>query len=232
MGSRRQGDLIIDLINRFFLLRECDDGTFQRKTSCLYSEMKRCQAPCDRDDLAVDYAEEVGRVKRFLMGEDGDRILENLQEAMMTASREMDYELAARYRDSKELVERLLARQRCIAAPVLEHNAVVIDRTLDDGRARFLIIRYGRLVDTVVVSLAASNSGRTCLQDALAKHFGEHAVRPDRYFKAEIEDIRLLIQWLYLNRDALKRVDWDPEASLAPFADRIWSGVAWGAVDS
>lgn len=225
MGTRRQGELVIDLINRFFLLRECDDTTFKRNTSCLYSEMDRCKAPCDHEVPADWYAEEVDRVKRFLMGEDGERIVAQIEEAMTEASHEMDYEQAALYRDLKELVERLLGRQRCIAAPVMEHNAVVIDRTLDDGLNRFLIVRYGRLVDTLIFDEQMNEGDRTRLARGLAVHFTDEEARPDRYFKAEIEDIRLLIQWLYLNRESITIIEWQPELNPAQFAEHVYAAL-------
>lgn len=225
MGTRRQGELVIDLINRFFLLRECDDATFKRNTSCLYADMDRCKAPCDEELSPAWYASEVDRVKRFLMGEEGERIVAKIQEAMVVASKEMEYEQAALYRDLKELVERLLGRQRCIAAPVMEHNAVVIDRTLDDTCNRFLIVRYGRLVDTLIFDQEMDEAARSKLAEGLGQHFSDEAARPDRYFKAEIEDIRLLVQWLYLNRDAITIVEWQPELDPAQFAAKVCSQI-------
>lgn len=225
MGTRRQGELVIDLINRFFLLRECDDTTFKRNTSCLYSEMDRCKAPCDQGLSPDWYADEVERVKRFLMGEDGERILAQIQDAMTEASREMDYEQAALYRDLKELVERLLGRQRCIAAPVMEHNAVVIDRTLNDDQQRFLVIRYGRLVDTLVFDPVMGDAARDRLAQGLALHFSDEEARPDRYFKAEIEDIRLLIQWLYLNQESITIIEWQPDLDPTAFAAHVYASL-------
>ena len=149
VASRRQGEMILDLINRFFLLRECDDATFKRKSTCLYEDLKRCKAPCERAESTDWYDNEVARVKKFLSGEDGEVVLQRLQEAMKAASLEMDYELAALYRDQYELVSMLLEKQKCIAAPVLEHNAIVIDRSIKDGHCRLLFVRHGRLVETL-----------------------------------------------------------------------------------
>lgn len=224
MASRRQGELIMDLINRFFLLRECDDTTFNRKTSCLYEDLQRCKAPCEAREKSPEwYAHEVERVKAFLMGNGGDDVLPSIEAAMKQAAQEMEFEQAAHYRDLIELVEGLLEKQRYIAAPVLEHNAVVIDRTIQDGHWRVLFVRFGRLVDSTLIPAPPEEPLLTELSDRIDSIFGSESERPDRYFKAEIEDIRLLAQWLFLNRAALDKVDWHPSLDLAAFKKTVFS---------
>ena len=224
VGSRRQGELIVDLINRFFLLRECDDATFKRNSTCLYQDLKRCKAPCERAASTDWYGDEVDRVRRFLRGEDGDVILAKLGEAMSAASIEMDYEQAALYRDHATLVSLLLEKQRCIAAPVMEHNAVVIDRSINDGYCRLLFVRHGRLIETMKCTLPADDKEKGEIEVRLASHFeAPDAQRPDRYFKAEIEDIRLLAHWLYVNREASEKVDWQNGNTVSSMLDKIWS---------
>ncbi len=171
------------------------------------------------------YAGEVERVKQFLKGENGDVILQSLEEAMKAAAIEMDYEQAAIYRDHHELVTLLLEKQKCIAAPVLEHNAVVIDRSIQDGHCRLLFVRHGRLIDSLKCSLTALDEEREAYVNSMRKHFGEENERPERYYKAEIEDIRLLAHWLYVNREASKKIDWLPEVKLEALIDEVWEHV-------
>lgn len=227
VASRRQGELIVDLINRFFLLRECDDATFNRNATCLYQDLKRCTAPCDcKDDIAW-YGDEVQRVRSFLRGEDGERVLQKLEDAMQAASVSMDYEQAALYRDHRELVGLLLEKQRCIAAPVLEHNAVVVDWSIQDAYCRLLFVRHGRLVaalkcarrqDASAIDARALETVRTTLE----AHFcNVAAARPERYFKVEIEEIRLLAHWLYVNRDVSTKIDWLEEDTVEDMLSRI-----------
>ena len=229
MASRRQGELIVDLINRFFLLRECDDATFKRKSTCLYEDLQRCKAPCEKRQASSEWYEgEVRRVKAFLMGEGGDEVLAWLESAMLAAAKDMDFEQAALYRDLLELVSTLLEKQRYIAAPVLEHNGVVIDRTIDDGACRILFIRFGRLLDTQLVTMPGTAEARQALERRLDEVFDEEHERPERYFKAEIEDIRLLAQWLFLNREAVQKIDWNTGQHRDELKEKVWSLLRWG----
>ena len=224
LASRRQGELIVDLINRFFLLRECDDATFKRKSTCLYEDLNRCKAPCEAREKTQDwYAEEVKRVRSFLMGEGGEPVLALMEEAMREASQSREFEQAAQFRDMIDLVSGLLDKQRFIAAPVLEHHGVAIDRSIKDGGVRVLYIRFGRLVDTLLCTQPATDSDQQGAFAKIDEVFDPGFERPDRYFKAEIEDIRLLAQWLFLNRDSIDKLDWSPKLSLSAFKKKVWS---------
>lgn len=222
IGSKRQASMILDLINRFFLLRECDEGTFQRGKACLYTDIKRCPAPCKQQITPEDYAIEVGRVRAFLIGAEMGDIMERLHASMVSASVEMDYELAAAYRDQGELVTSLMARQECIASPVLQHNAVVIDRSVDDGLWRLLFIRHGRLLETQIVSARPTDFFRPSVFDALHRCFEEEQEAQIRYYKAEIEEVRLLAHWLYVHRDEVVKYDYQPGESIHSFGEALW----------
>ncbi len=224
MGSTREGNLVIDLINRWYLLRECGDGTFDKKRPCLYLDIQRCTAPCvcKETDQAYAYASEVDRVRQFLVGASADAILERLHEEMAGASALMEYEQAAVLRDLIDMVVRLMERQQCIAAPVLDHNAVVLDRSIDDDIVRFLFIRYGRLVDTLSSPVSVEAPFRKVLSARLISCFSSDENRPSRYLKAEIEEVRLLAHWLFVHRSEAIKVDYLPEMDLRAFEREIW----------
>lgn len=222
LGGKREGKMVIDLINRFFLLRECGEGTFKKKEKCMYLDLQRCPAPCIKRVSSDAYALEVDRVKTFLSGQGYQDILDLLQAEMVSASVEMDYEQAAMYRDLGEMVVRLMERQECIAAPVLQHNAVVIDRSIDDGVCRMLMVRYGRLIETLLIPLSSDEEHHYVLSQHIGATFGEEEARPERYYKAEVDEIRLLAHWLYVHRSDALKVDLSPGASLEEFTSSVW----------
>ena len=120
----------------------------------------------------------------------------------------------------------MLEKQRCIAAPVMEHNAVVVDRSIHDGHCRLLFIRHGRLIDTLKCALPATAIQKKEIKVQLVKHFDAGDTdRPDRYFKAEIEEIRLLANWLYVNREASEKVDWQKGNTVSSMLEQIWRKV-------
>ena len=63
--NTEQADMVVDVVGRFFSLRECDDDRLHLGQRCLYADMDRCTAPCETEDPDA-YAAEVERVRAFL----------------------------------------------------------------------------------------------------------------------------------------------------------------------
>ena len=85
LGRRGQAEEMVELINRLFRLRECDDNVFGLGRPCLYAEMGRCGAPCVDDGGAEPYGVEVERVRAFLTGQDTEAV-DVVEEAMREAA--------------------------------------------------------------------------------------------------------------------------------------------------
>ncbi len=101
----------LTVLQRAFLLRTCSDSVFSSRTRpCLLFQIKRCSAPCvDRIDKET-YVRLVEQACSFLKGESKE-IQQKLAEEMQAASDEMDYEVAAEYRDRIRAMTSLQAHQ-------------------------------------------------------------------------------------------------------------------------
>jgi len=108
---------IVDLIHRHFLVPSCTiDLNREHPRPCLQYYIKRCLGPCVAGLTTPEtYAEAVHDVRMFLDGRHGD-LLHSLRERMERASAEMQFEMAAKYRDLISTVEQLHEKQRMAAA--------------------------------------------------------------------------------------------------------------------
>nr|MBI1231010.1 excinuclease ABC subunit UvrC [Cytophagales bacterium] len=89
----------IAILQRAFLLRNCSDHYFANRTRpCLQYHIKRCTAPCVGKVSKAQYAEQVEFASDFMEGR-SRQVQKNLTKKMQNASENMDYELAAQYRD-------------------------------------------------------------------------------------------------------------------------------------
>ena len=89
----------LNALQKLFLLRSCNDGFFKnRERPCLLYQIKRCSAPCVGRIDTGDYAELVGDAKAFLAGK-STQVQAKLGAAMEGASKAMDFERAAVFRD-------------------------------------------------------------------------------------------------------------------------------------
>ena len=225
LASRREAEMIVELIERWYLVRPCSDTKFEAGHSCLYAEIGRCQAPCEGLVDAVDYRTQIGHVRAFLAGQDTS-IVPHLEEAMQRAATEMLFEEAAAFRDLLELVKRLLERQRCIAAPVLEHHAIVLSDEPGGDNRLVLAIRYGRLAGSLICPVDPSGADAERLRSFIDRLFGMEEVRQTTYYKPEIEEVRLLIHWLFTHQASTRQETWSPDESTDRFADRVLAAIA------
>lgn len=89
----------LNALQKLFLLRSCTDSFFaNRDRPCLLYQIKRCSAPCVGRIEPADYAELVDDAKAFLAGR-STQTQTKLGNAMAKAAEELDYEMAAIYRD-------------------------------------------------------------------------------------------------------------------------------------
>ncbi len=101
----------LELLQRVFLVRQCDDNTFRnRDRPCLQFQIKRCRAPCVGLVSPEAYGEDVTNAVRFLQGRNTE-IQESLIQRMEAASADWQFEQAAIYRDQLAALRQIQARQ-------------------------------------------------------------------------------------------------------------------------
>jgi excinuclease ABC subunit C len=136
----------IQLLQRVFRLRTCEDTVFQnRSRPCLLHQIRRCTAPCTGLISAERYAEDVRNAELFLEGREDD-LNEFLGNKMKTASDARRYEEAALFRDQIRALSRVQARQYVESDRGVDADVVAC--ASDNGIAcvNLVMIRAGRHV--------------------------------------------------------------------------------------
>jgi excinuclease ABC subunit C len=101
----------IQLLQRVFQLRTCEDTVFEhRSRPCLLHQIRRCTAPCTGKIAPEIYADDVANAALFLEGREDD-VIQALTAKMQTASEGREYEKAAAYRDQVRALARVQVRQ-------------------------------------------------------------------------------------------------------------------------
>ena len=89
----------ISTLQKVFLLRTCTDSFYQGRTRpCLQHQIKRCAAPCTGEISLREYAKLVQEAYDFLSGK-SQKIKTHLAEKMQAASKRLNFEQAAIFRD-------------------------------------------------------------------------------------------------------------------------------------
>ncbi|MEN1959468.1 excinuclease ABC subunit UvrC [Luteimonas sp. MJ246] len=133
----------LNLLHKLFKLRSCEDSVFKNRTRpCLQYQIGRCSAPCVGLVQAAEYEAAVRRVRMFLEGH-SDELLDELAASMEAASERLDFENAARLRDTLASLRSMQARQYVdghaadldvLAIAMQGVNACVLLLAFRDGR--------------------------------------------------------------------------------------------------
>jgi excinuclease ABC subunit C len=101
----------INLIQKTFRVRNCQDSVYaNRSRPCLQYQIKRCTAPCVGYVSEEDYAAQVDDALLFLRGQ-SDQVITRLIGRMEAASKELNFEEAALYRDRINILKKMQAQQ-------------------------------------------------------------------------------------------------------------------------
>ncbi|HWU83760.1 MAG TPA: excinuclease ABC subunit UvrC, partial [Rhodocyclaceae bacterium] len=101
----------IQLIQKTFLLRTCEEAVFRnRSRPCLLYQIKRCKGPCVGLISKQDYAQDVRMAELFLRGKHGE-VIEDLTAKMQAAAEAMHFEEAAQWRDQIRALQAVLHKQ-------------------------------------------------------------------------------------------------------------------------
>jgi excinuclease ABC subunit C len=101
----------INLIQKLFLLRNCEDSYFSHRTRpCLQYQIKRCTAPCVGKVSSSDYSGQVEDAMLFLRG-NSQKVITRLITRMERSAASQQYELAAGYRDQINHLKQMQAQQ-------------------------------------------------------------------------------------------------------------------------
>lgn len=137
---------ILSLLQKLFPIRQCKDSFFRnRSRPCLQYQIKRCLAPCVAGYVSdEEYLKQVNYVRLFLSGKD-QIVIENLVNDMEDASKQLDFEKAARLRDLIQAV-RQIAEKQSVDSSV--NNIDIIGSAYSDNQAciYILFVRNGKVI--------------------------------------------------------------------------------------
>ncbi len=157
-GQRKPGELFfgpypntlavretIHLIEKIFKLRSCSDNFFAlRKRPCLQYQIGRCTGPCVGLITPDEYEQHVRHAVLFLQGKNQE-IMAELNKLMEQAATNLNFEVAAQYRDQIAKLREIQAKQYVSAA---SGDADVIGLSIHAGIIciQLLTIRGGRVL--------------------------------------------------------------------------------------
>lgn len=113
-------------IQKIFRLRTCSDTYFAKRTRpCLQYDIRRCSAPCVHKISEEEYQTAVQNSRDFLAGKLG-LVRDFLKTKMEAASETLDFEQAARYRDTILRLEKLPTIEKISTGSFVDADVIAI----------------------------------------------------------------------------------------------------------
>jgi excinuclease ABC subunit C len=141
----------VDTLLKAFPMRSCTDTTYKRAQQtgrpCLLGDIGKCAAPCvgrvtkeEHKSIAVDFAS-------FMSGNDS-KFVADLERRMKSASAEMDYEAAGRYRDQLGAMQTAMSKNAVVLSEDIDTDFFGIAHDELAAAVQQFIVRGGRIRGT------------------------------------------------------------------------------------
>ena len=188
----------LELLKKLFPLKQCKTPKFKNRP-CIYYDIKKCSAPCQKLISSEDYKKLINSVEMFLSG---NRLLlvEELKKEMQYYSDRCEFEKAAKYRDAFFNVKKTIEQQRVVYENTNINRDVI---SITDGggicAVSLLQIRDGRLTDKKDFELTCDEFN---VEEDLSYAFlGEYYSRTNDIPKEVIiptknSDLKIIEKWL------------------------------------
>ncbi|GAB4141469.1 MAG: DEDD exonuclease domain-containing protein [Ignavibacteriales bacterium] len=186
---------MINIINKSFELRECNDKIFSKSNKCYLGEIDRCVAPCINKSLDK-YNKELEKVYKFLSGQNSIAI-ERLLSKMKSYAENKKYEEAADIRDTLKIIMNQIDRTSLLKEPINKTNVLI---KIESGLNReFVLIKEGRVF---INDLDGFDMMRLFI---LIEDFYNKTIFIENKFSAkDLNRIRITLSWLIKNKNSYK----------------------------
>ena len=184
------------MVPRFFQVATCNEVFDGKRRPCLYYHLDQCLAPCAGKTNPEEYGKAVQHARLFLEGRHKD-LEASLALRMKEASEALEYEKAARFRDTLRTVEKLAVRQHLASVGLEEQDYFAHHAEGPQAALQLFQMREGKVqarreftfdeIDFEPASFYAS---------VLAQYYGDQPPPPEIYLPARPADAELLESWL------------------------------------
>ncbi len=191
----------LEIINNVWQLRRCSrrfPEDIGKERPCLNFHIGKCMAPCTGNVSVEEYKKHTDAVEDFLGGKH-DKILRELNEKMTNASENMEYEKAAKFRDSIAAIKKLGEKQVVEDMADCDRDVVGIARANGDAVVQIFFIRGGKLVgrEHFMMSYPDGSTREDTVETFIKQFYGGTPFIPKEILTgAAIGDREVIEEWL------------------------------------
>lgn len=196
----------IELIRKLYHIRSCNRSLpkdIGKERPCLNYHIHQCYAPCQGYISREEYRKSIDEVVRFLNG-NYDLILKELEEKMLDASENLEFEKAIEYRELLASVQKIAQKQKITDTAGDDRDIIAMASEGEDAVVQVFFIRGGRLIgrDHFYLKIAENDTKSEILSSFIKQFYaGTPYIPAELMLPEEIEDQEIIEEWLTTRRE-------------------------------
>lgn len=196
----------IELIRKLYHIRSCNRSLpkdIGKERPCLNYHIHQCYAPCQGYISREEYRKSIDEVVRFLNG-NYDPILKELEEKMLDASENLEFEKAIEYRKLLASVQKIAQKQKITDTAGDDRDIIAMASEGEDAVVQVFFIRGGRLIgrDHFYLKIAENDTKSEILSSFIKQFYaGTPYIPAELMLPEEIEDQEIIEEWLTTRRE-------------------------------
>jgi DNA polymerase-3 subunit epsilon len=193
--SRKKAEVVLDIIDKTFSLRECNEKEFKKRKRCFLADIERCTAPCIKEH-DPDYFEELEKVYEFLAG-GNQSALDRMLFKMKDYAAKEKYEKAA---ETKQVIDLMLSqthKSSLLAEPI--NNANVCFEISEGMNKDYVLLLEGKYFIK-----KNSKSGKDIFEEALIDYYSQMSRIDINPTEEDLEKMKISLNWLTKNRNKVR----------------------------
>ena len=193
-GSAKE---MVEFIKSKFKIRQCRSFKYKDRP-CLNYHIKKCMAPCMGYVSREEYMKQIDEIIDVLEGKT-DKLVKQLNQEMLEASKGLHYEKAAYLRDKLIAVERISERQK--VSNISENDIDVIGLARNDTKVcvEIFFVRKSKMIgrEHFFLNDLVDEESKEIISGFIKQYYLDRPVLPNKIMiREEIEDKEVLQEWL------------------------------------
>lgn len=186
----------ITFLRKVYKIRTCNSLNVDRP--CLDFHINQCLGVCATDDYYDEYMENVNKAIEFLKGNQ-KKTIDMLTDKMNKASKDLDFEKAAEYRDLMESINNCIEKQKITSADNEDVDVISMYKEDNEAVVYILFIRNGKLLgrDHFYFAMENVESDESLIYTFIKQFYdGALFIPKEIYVDEELDNLVLLEEYL------------------------------------
>jgi len=201
-GPFSRKHFVIETVERLrdiFYIRRCNKVlNTNNYIPCLNYHIKKCTGPCCGNISEKDYDKIIEEIVLLLEGKN-DELLKANENKMIEASRKMEFEKAALYRDRSTMIRKISLKKRAVEFAMLDSDIIAF--LIEDKDNIYLFyIRNSKILSKLCISNIKKENIYKKIKEFIHKHYSrleKITISMEGIEKKDIDEAHIIERWLF-----------------------------------